>query len=100
MTVGELAEALAKLNPQQNLLIAVDGAFAPVIGVTGADGAPFVILRGQGKKRDGSPFTVGEEGIITHLSRLGLSDEAIGEVLGRPPESVKRKRKALGVSTS
>ena len=96
MTVGELVAALANVNPHHAVMIAVDGTFAPVIGVSGAVGVTFVVVRGQGKTQQSKRFTIAEEGVIGHLAHIGVSDEEIGEVLGRPSESVKKKRKALG----
>jgi hypothetical protein len=96
MNVGELRGALSSLDAQQDVMIAVDGTFAPVVGVTAASGASFIVVRGQGKMQESKRFTIGEEGVIGHLARLGVSDDEIGEVLGRPSESVKRKRQSLG----
>jgi hypothetical protein len=97
MTVGELQAALAKLDSEHNIMIALNGSFVPLIGVTAAAaGTNFVVIRGKGKIQQSKRFSIDEEGIIGHLARLGLSDDEIGEVLGRPSDSVKRKRKALG----
>jgi hypothetical protein len=96
MTVGALQTELAKLEPQAGLMLAVNGIFVPVIGVTGAGGTTFAVIRGKGKLNQSSRFTIDEEGLLGHLARLGVSDEEIGEVLGRPAHSIKRKRKALG----
>jgi hypothetical protein len=96
MTVREMAATLANVDPEHTVMIAVDGTFAPVVGVTAGSGASFVVIRGQGKMQQSKRFTIAEEGVIGHLAHIGVSDEEIGEVLGRPSESVKRKRKALG----
>jgi hypothetical protein len=97
MTVGELQARLAKLDPGADVLTAINGAFAPVVGVASASGAAFVVLRGKGSQQESPRFSIGEEGVIGCLARLGVSDEEIAEVLGRPADSVKRKRKALGL---
>jgi hypothetical protein len=98
MTVGDLRAALAHADPQLDLRIAVDGTFAPVVGVSAVAGSPFVVLRGLGKTQQSPRFSIQEEGVLGKLVTLGLSDEEIGQVLGRPPQSVERKRKALGLS--
>jgi hypothetical protein len=88
MTVGELQAELAKMNAQDGLMIAVNGTFVPVVGVTAAAGTSFVVLRGKGKLQQSSRFTIDEEGILGHLARIGLSDDQIGEVLGVLPAGV------------
>src|SRR5262245_35179846 len=96
MNVGELQAELARLDAKWDVMIAVDGTFAPVVGVTVAPDASFIVVRGKGKMQQSKRFSIEEEGVIGHLARLGVSDIQIGEVLGRPAESVKRKRQALG----
>jgi hypothetical protein len=96
MTVAELQAELARLNPDEEVWVTITGAFAPVGRLTAVPKAAYVVLRGAGKVPKTDRFTVDEEGILGHLSSLGLTNEAIAEVLDRPAESVKRKRKALG----
>lgn len=97
MTVGELQKVLAGLDAQQEVMIAVNGNFSPVVGVTAASGASFIVVRGQGVVQQSKRFSVQEEGVIGHLTHLGVSNDEIGEVLGRTADSVKRKRKSLGL---
>ena len=97
MTVGELRAKLDKLNSENDVMIALNGSFVPLIGVTAAGpGTNFVVIRGKGKLQPSKRFSIDEEGIIGHLARLDLNDNEGGEVLGRPGASVKRKRRALG----
>lgn len=96
MTVAELQAELVRLNPDENVLMAINGTFVPVGRLTAVQKAGYVVLRPTGKLAKSDRFTVGEEGILGHLAGLGLTNEAIAEVLDRPVESVKRKRKALG----
>src|SRR5262249_33457100 len=98
MTAGQFLVELAKVDPQLDIRIAVDGTFAPVVGVTAVAGSPFLVVRGKGKDRESGHFTIHEEGVLGRLAALGLSDAEIGEVLGRSPQTVKRKRKALGLT--
>jgi len=97
LTVGNLQALLAKVDTQADVLIAVNGTYAPLLGVVSASGTPFIVLRGKGKHQPSPRFFVEKEGVIGRLVRLGVSDEEIGEVLGRPTDSVKRKRKTLGI---
>jgi hypothetical protein len=96
MTVGDLREALAKLDAEQDLLIALDGSFVPIAEVATIDGADFILLRGVSKTPQLRKFTVQEQGMIGHLVRLGFDNERIGKVLGRPSKSVQAARKKLG----
>ena len=77
-------------------MIAVNGTFKPVIGVTAVSGSSFVVIRGKGKTQLSKRFSIDEEGIIGHLVGLGLTDGELAEILGRPAASVAKKRKALG----
>jgi hypothetical protein len=97
VTVGELRAALAKLDSDLNVIIALNGSFVPVTGLTpAATGTNFVVIRGKGKLVGPRKFSVDEEGVLGHLARLGLGDDEIAEVLGRPPASIRQRRKALG----
>jgi hypothetical protein len=98
MTVGELLGQLSKVDSETTAMIAVNGVFVPVVGVTAVAGSSFAVLRGKGKTQQSNRFTIDEEGVLGHLARLGLDDKEISEILGRPSESVKKKRKALGLS--
>ena len=98
ITVGDLQAQLAKLDTTAEVLIAVNGNLAPAVGVSAATGSSLIVIRGRGKlpKSARAGYSVGEEVVIGNLVPLGASDAEIGEVLGRPADSVKRKRKALG----
>jgi hypothetical protein len=96
MTVGDLRAELAKLHSDLDAVIILNGSLSPVIEVLAVPGADFVVIRG---KRAGPPprkFTINEEGVVGHLVRIGLSNEKIGEILGRPTKAVVQKRKTLG----
>ena len=98
MNVGELQSTLATADPELELLIAVDGAFVPVGGVTLIKGSPFVMIRGATHSKPSNRLSIIEEGILGKLVINGLSDDDIAEVLGRPAEFIARKRKALGIT--
>jgi hypothetical protein len=98
MKVGELLAALAKADPDLDVLVAVHGDFVSAVGVSTAPGASFVVIRGKGKTQRSSRFSVQEDGVLGHLTNLGVSDEEIAGVLGRPPESVQRRKKHLGLA--
>ncbi|MEI7683646.1 MAG: hypothetical protein WCL32_01365 [Planctomycetota bacterium] len=98
MTVGELQDALSQLDPATDLLMAFGDAFAPVEGLIAVPGGTFAVLRGRGKPRPGARFSIQEDGTIGKLNALKASDAVTGAVLGRDAESVKRRRKSLGLS--
>lgn len=96
MTVGDLREALAKLDSQKEVVIALDGSFVPIAEVASFNGTDFILLRGVSNTPEPKKFTVQEQGMIGHLVRLGFDNERIGKVLGRPSKSVQAARKRLG----
>lgn len=96
MKVGDLREALAKLDSQLEVRVALDGSFVPVIEVAAFAGTDFVLIRGKGKTPQSTKYSIQEQGLIGHLVRLGFDNEKIGEVLGRPTKSVAGARKRLG----
>lgn len=96
MTVGDLRDALAKLDSQQNVLMSLEGSFVPIAEVAAFNGADFILLRGVSNTEQPKKFTVQEQGMIGHLVRLGFDNEKIGKVLGRPSKNVQAARKRLG----
>ena len=95
MTVGDLREALAKLDSQLTVEIAFDGSFVPVVDVEMFEGTDFVLLRSKTMNLP-TKYTIHEQGLIGHLVRLGFDNEKIGKVLGRPTKSVQGVRKRHG----
>jgi len=96
MTVGDLQNELAKLSPELTVMVAMNGDFSQVLRTASNPKSNFVVLAGKETGRPKNRFTTDEEGTIGHLVRLGLDNEEIGAILGRPADSVARKRKALG----
>jgi hypothetical protein len=95
MNVAELQAKLASLDPELELMIALHGDFVPIAGVVSAPGSFQAVIRGRGKPQCSSRFSVQEDGLIGHLTTLGVSDQDIAVVLGRPTASVTRRKKAL-----
>ena len=96
MTVGDLREALAKLDSQREVMVAFEGSFVPVAEVARCDGADFILIRGREKEPRSGKYSIQEKGLIGHLVRLGFDNDRIGAVLGRSTKSVQGARKALG----
>src|SRR5437016_3836781 len=96
MTVGELQVELAKLDAKLDAMILLNGSFSPVVDVIGVAGADCTIIRGKGKTDQPKKLSINEQGLLGYLVRLGLSNENIGEVLGRPTKIVEKNRKTLG----
>jgi hypothetical protein len=95
MKVADLQARLTKLGPTLDLMIALHGDFVPVVDVTSASGACYAVIRGRGKPQRSPRFSIQEDGIIGQLVSMGMSDEDIAVVLGRPAAGVKRRKKHL-----
>jgi len=96
MTVGDLREALAKLEAGQEITILVNGPFTPAVEVVVPAGAHFAMLRGKNTLPLKSKFTINEQGLVGHLVRLGLGNEEMARILGRSLKELERARKVLG----
>lgn len=97
MTAGQLLADLMKVDPQLDLLVAVGGEFVPLHGIAFAPGSPYGVIHGHGKRISGARFTIDEQGVLGKLAGVGLTDEQIGNIMGRPTDAIKRKRKAMGL---
>jgi hypothetical protein len=95
MKVQELQQELNAVDPAADVVLAANGALVPVTGITFVPGKTMAVIRGRSKNKYQERFTTEEDGVIGHLRMLGLSDEMIGEVLGRESDSVKGRRKRL-----
>jgi hypothetical protein len=80
MKVGDLREALAKIDSQQDVMIALGGSFVPVVQVAAFDGTDFILIRGKEVIPQKSKFTIHEQGRVGLLVRLGFNNDKIGEV--------------------
>jgi hypothetical protein len=96
MTVGELRAALAKSDATQDVTILVNSIHTPVVEVVVVPGAEMIILRGKNAAPPRQKLSINEQGLVGYLVRLGLDNDGIGRVLGRPAKSVERARKGLG----
>ena len=97
MTTKDLQRELGAVDPAADVVLAANGALVPVTGITFVPGKSVFIIRGRSKSKFNQRFTIEEDGVVGHLRMLGFSDEMIGEVLGREPDSVKGRRKRLGL---
>lgn len=97
MTAGELTAALAELDPQLELLVAIGGDLVPLVGIASAGGSPYGVIHGVNKRKPTAAFTLDEQGVLGKLAGMGLNDVQIGLILGRPPEVITKKRKAMGL---
>ena len=94
LTVGELREALASVPDDAAVMLIFEGVLRHAVGVTVASNAGIAVIRSHGQTRPHKRFSAVEDGLIGGLSAMGMSDEAIGELLDRSPDSVKRRRKS------
>lgn len=98
MNAQELQQELSTIDPAAEVVIAVNGALVPVTGISSVPDKMTVLIRGRSKDKCNERFTTQEDGVIGHLRRLGLTDNMIGEILGRDGPSVKGRRRRLGLS--
>jgi hypothetical protein len=98
MNVHDLQRELAAADPEAEIVLAANCALLPVTGITSVPGKRTVVIRGRSKDKYNQRFTTEEDGVIGHLRMLGLADDMIGEVLGRDAESIKGRRKRLGLA--
>jgi len=96
--VGRLTEALASVPDDAAVMLIFEDVLRNAVGVTVAPNVGIAVIRSLGQTRLHKCFSVVEDGLIGGLSAKGISDEEIGELLDRPPDSIKRRRKTLELS--
>lgn len=98
MNAQTLQRELTAVDPAADVVIAANGALVPVTGISSAPDKMTVVIRGRSRDKHNERYTTQEDGAIGHLRMLGLSDDMIGEVLGRDADSVKGRRRRLGLA--
>ena len=98
LTVGELREALASVPDDATVTLIFEGVFRHAAGVTVAPNGGIAVIRSHGQRRPHKRYSTAEDGLIGGLSAMGMPDEAIAELLDRSPDSIKRRKKSIGLS--
>ena len=98
MNVGELREALASVPDDAAVMLMFENVLRHAVGVTVAPNGGFAVIRNQGQSRPYKHYSVAEDGLIGGLSAMGMSNEAIAELLERTSESIRRRKKSIGLS--
>jgi hypothetical protein len=96
-TVADILKTLTKASPDGNVMLLTDGGLTDVECVAASPDGGVVIIRGRGT-RHSKQFTVAEDGLIGGLDAMQIPDEAIAELLGRTKDSIKKRKKSLGLS--
>ena len=97
MTIGQLRADLANADSGAALYVLYDGSIVPVESVVTAKNGSIAVIRGWGRPRKSKLFTVTEDGLIGGLNASGESDAGIGELLDRSEDSIKQRRRRLGI---
>jgi len=95
LTVGELRAAIANAPDDASVTLVYEGAMRHAVGVTAAPNGMMVVLRTICSERKAKHFSVVEDGLIGGFASMGMSDDDIAEILGRPTDSVTKRRKTL-----
>lgn len=61
MPVGELQSELSQMNPEEEVWIAVNGTFVPVVGTTAVPNGTYIVIRGKGKIQQSNRFTTAKK---------------------------------------
>jgi hypothetical protein len=80
------------------VMLIFEGVLRHAVGVTVAPNGGIAVIRSHRQTRPHKRYSEVEDGLIGGLSAMGMSDEAIAELLDRPPDSIKRRRKSIGLS--
>ena len=96
--VGELRKALANAPDDAAVMLIYEGAMRHAVGVTVAPNGAVAVIRSHGNPRQSKHFSVVEDGLIGGFNAMGMSDELIAEVLERSAESIKKRKKTIGLS--
>jgi hypothetical protein len=97
MTVGELREALASVPDDAAVMLIFEDVLRHAVGVTVAPNGAIAVIRNRGQSRY-KHYSVAEDGLIGGLSAMGMSNEAIAELLERTSDSIRKRKKSIGLS--
>lgn len=98
LTVGELRDALEGMPDTATVHLIFNGVLRNAAGVTVEPKGGITVIRSHGQMKPYKRYSVAEDGLIGGLNAMGMSDETIAELIDRTPESVKRRRKSIGLS--
>ena len=89
---------LLKYGGEKEVLLIVAGRVRPLTTVDAPEGLPHVLLVGDAPPKKKNTYTQEEVGFLVGASTYGISDEVMAKILGRTIDSVRDKRKRLGIT--
>ena len=98
LTIGELRKAITNTPDDATVMLVYEGVLRHAIGITVAPNGAVAVVRGSGNPRKSKHFNTIEDGLIGGLNAMGMSDESISELLERSVDSIKKRKKAIGLS--
>jgi len=96
--VRDLRNAIANAADDADVMLIHEGMLRPAVGIAVAPNGEVAVIRGLGNTRHAKKFSIAEDGIVGGLTAKGMSDQSIAELLERTVDSVKRRKKSLGLS--
>jgi len=96
MTAGKLRSQLEGLADDAAIMMLFEGDVIYAENFVVAPTGQFAILRGK-DARHGKRFSVAEDGLIGGLTSMGVSDAAIADFVNRSPDSIKKRKKEIGL---
>lgn len=97
-TVGQLREALADTPDNAAVMLIHDGTMRHGGGIAVAPNGTLAVIHCHETQRKSKHFSVTEDGLLGGLSAMGMSVDSIAELLQRSADSVKRRKKSIGLS--
>ena len=97
LKVGELRKAIADTPDDATVMLVYAGVMRHAVGITVAPNGAVAVVRGLGNPRRTSRFSIVEDGLIGGLNAMGMSDDQIAVLLERTTDSIKKRKKTLGI---
>jgi hypothetical protein len=96
MNVGKLREELAGLPDDADIMLLFEGTPRYVDQVKVFKQGNILMIRAKGGLRKSKPYSLAEDGLINALAAMSISDEDIANLLDRPLDGLKKRKKQLG----
>lgn len=96
LTVGKLREELADLPDDADIMILFEGTSKYADQIKVLKEGKIAMIRARGGQRKSKPYSLAEDGLISALASMSISDEAIANLLERPIDGIAKRKKQLG----
>ena len=98
VTAGQIRKALADTPDEATVMLIHEGSMRHAASLKVAPNGKIVVIRSSGNPRQSKHFSVAEDGLIGGFHAMGMPDDKSADLLERPVDSIKRRKKALGLS--